>query len=126
MIGLDTNVVMEVLQRRRRFEAVSMFLTYQAGDESLAVSTLTASHLFYLMGSGKVAAQAVEKQLAHLELFNVLPTDVAWALKHYKRDDFEDALQVAAAIREGCSMFVTLDTKLAKKYKKHLNIALIQ
>jgi predicted nucleic acid-binding protein len=45
---------------------------------------------------------------------------------NFKGDDFEDALQVACAIREGCNNLVTLDGSLSKKYAQYIAIDLIR
>ena len=50
------------------------------------------------------------------ELFALLYEDYKWALANETRKDFEDALQLAVAIRSGCETFVTLDTKIDKVY----------
>jgi predicted nucleic acid-binding protein len=42
--------------------------------------------------------------------------DFAWAFDNARDDDFEDALQLAVAIRTGCDTFVTFDKQLAKNY----------
>jgi predicted nucleic acid-binding protein len=44
--------------------------------------------------------------------------DYRWAVDNEQGRDFEDALQVAMAIRTGCSSFITLDANLAKRYAK--------
>ncbi|MGH7158284.1 MAG: hypothetical protein ACREGD_04430 [Candidatus Saccharimonadales bacterium] len=56
----------------------------------------------------------------------VLPEDGHAAFKRLEGNDFEDALQVACAVREGCKRFVTLDGGLAKKYKPDIKIDLLR
>lgn len=46
----------------------------------------------------------------------LLPEDVAWAYENIRDEDFEDALQLAVAVRTGCETFVTFDKHLAKTY----------
>ena len=50
------------------------------------------------------------------KLLTLIPEDYEWALVNEKKKDFEDALQMAVAIRAGCEAFVTLDSDLAKAY----------
>jgi predicted nucleic acid-binding protein len=126
MIILDANVVLEILERRPAFSAVQSVIASYGAGLPIAISTLTVSHIFYLAERDKIPTQETEELIAQYEVIDVIANDVAWALKRYRQKDFEDALQVAAAIRRGCTNFVTLDAGLAKKYRKHLNIALIQ
>ena len=66
----------------------------------------------------------VELLLGTFSWLPVLETDVAWARSRYQGKDFEDALQIACALREGCTKFVTLDQKLATKFSGPLSIDL--
>ncbi len=127
MIALDTNVLMEILEERPHLNAVMTVMTAVRNNKSapLAISTLTVSHLFYLAERRNVPLLRVEALLESFCLLAVQPLDVAWALARYRQNDFEDALQVAAAIREGCTGFMTLDKELAEKYRSYLSIELI-
>ena len=63
-----------------------------------------------------------------LKLFVWLPlteSDADLAFEYFSDDGYEDALQIAVAIREGCSAFVTLDKSLAEKYAKVIPIDLL-
>lgn len=126
MIILDTNVLLEILEGRRGLEAAQAVIASHSPSTPIGVSTLTISHVFYMAERHKLPFARVEALLANYEVIDVIANDIAWALKRYKQKDFEDALQVAAAIREGCTSFITLDAGLAKKYRKHLSVALIQ
>lgn len=127
MIVLDANVVMEILDQRRQYQAVLKALAaHRHQNAPAALSTLTVSHVFYLAEKAHIPLDQAEALLASYKTFGVLPEDVAWALDHYKQDDFEDALQVAAALREGCTSFMTLDQSLAEKHRRYLPIELIR
>jgi predicted nucleic acid-binding protein len=126
MIAVDANVILEILEERRLYDAAVMALERFGGtDVDLAVSTLTVSHVFYLAERHKLPMNRAEAVISKYKIFDVLKEDVRWALRYYKGKDFEDALQVAAALREKCSAFLTLDAGLAKKYAKYLNIELV-
>lgn len=125
MILLDTNIVMEILEKRSRFDAVLHTLQRYAQEES-AVTTLTLSTVFYLFEKNKQALPVIEKHLRSHRIISVTAEDAGWAFDHYQHDDFEDALQVAAAIRSGCSHLITLDGPLSKKYAEHLTIELVR
>jgi len=124
MIILDTNIVVEILEKRSRLSAVLEYLK-QNQHEIIAISTLTLSNVFYLLESHKTDVSVVEPLLRSYKIVSVTAEDANWAFAHYKGKDFEDALQVASACREACGSFVTIDKQLAKKYDKFLPIQLI-
>jgi len=124
MIVIDTNIVVEILEKRSKLLAVLDYLK-QNQDEEVAISTLTLSNVFYLLESHKVDVSIAEPLLQSYKIISVMAEDADWAFTHYKGIDFEDALQVAAALRETCVAFVTIDKKLAKKYDAFLPVELI-
>ncbi len=124
MIILDTNIVLEMLEKRSHLSLVKQALnTYH--NSTIAVSTLTLSNVFYILDRNKSALDISEKLLKTYQIVGVTAEDADWAFAHYRGNDFEDALHVASAIREQCELFMTLDVALAKKYSKFLNILLI-
>jgi predicted nucleic acid-binding protein len=125
VIVLDSNILLEILERRRHYDAVIEALTALGAGELLAITTLTVSNVFYIAEKDKIGFSNIEKMIQIYRHLGVTGADVAWALAHYKGRDFEDALQVASAIREKCTAFMTLDSALAKKYGKFLEVQLI-
>ena len=126
MVVADTNIVLELLERRKRFNEVKLLLSnYQKQGHSVAVSSLTVSNVFYIAEAHKLSMNSVEKLIKSFEVHDVGQEDVSWAAGHYHGQDFEDALQVASSIRHKCQSFLTLDKSLAKKYQDHLSIDLI-
>lgn len=124
MIILDTNIVLEILEKRDRYHATIRALNRYKREKN-AVTTLTLSNVFYMTERHKSAFMTAEKLLKTYKIVGVTPQDAEWAFGHYKGKDFEDALQVAAALREKCTVFLTIDSSLAKKYGKYLAIDLI-
>lgn len=124
MIVVDTNIVVEILEKRSKLLAVLDYLK-QNQDVEIAISTLTLSNVFYLLESHKVDVSAVEPLLRSYKIISVTAEDADWAFTHYRGADFEDALQVSAARREACTAFITIDKKLAKKYDAFLPVKLI-
>lgn len=123
MIFVDANVLLEVIQKRR-YSAVCESLL--SNNEDKAISTLTLDLVMYFIERDKLSWEPVK---AFLESFNWLPivdADAQWAFINFKGDDFEDALQVSCAIREGCSSFATLDGSLSKKHAKDIEIQLLR
>ncbi len=122
MTCVDANVLLEVIQKRVRAEVCSQFLS---NAEEKAISTLTLDLVMYFVERDKLPWEPVKD---FLESFNWLPivdADAQWAFTNFKGDDFEDALQVACAVREGCNSFATLDEPLSKKYGQAITINLI-
>lgn len=124
MIVVDTNIVVEILEKRSKLPAVLDYLKHNQ-DEEVAISTLTLSNVFYLLESHEVDVSIVEPLLQSYKIISVTAEDADWAFTHYRGVDFEDALQVAAARREACTAFVTIDKKLVKKYDAFLPVKLI-
>lgn len=127
MIAVDANIIMELLENRRYVQPVRDALrNFAKTGEIAGVSALSVSNVFYLAESHKLTLKDVEKVIRSFKVFDVVSADVDWAFAHYKGKDFEDALQVASALREDCTVFLTLDTALAKKYSKFLKIQLVE
>ena len=127
MICFDANVILEVVLERERAEGCRGRIEKAKADQGEnAISTLTFSHVMYYAEARKLNLKNVELLLGTFSWLPVLETDVAWARSRYQGKDFEDALQIACALREGCTKFVTLDQKLAKKYAGQLSIELIR
>jgi predicted nucleic acid-binding protein len=124
MIVLDANILLELIEERAHFQAVTKFLANYA-DTKLAATTLSISHAFYMAESHHVAAAEVEQVVKRCTFLDVIAADAEWALKHYGGKDFEDALQVAATRRARATTFVTLDQPLAQKYPRFIPIELI-
>jgi predicted nucleic acid-binding protein len=126
MIMLDTNVIMEILEKRARLENTLSVIGALQPQGDLAITTLTLSNIFYLYRKRSDAFPVLEKQLKAYKIINVTDQDAAWAFDHYEEQDYEDALQIGAALRENCSAFLTLDTALAEQYGKYLTVTLIR
>ena len=123
MLFVDVNVLLEVIQKRARLKVCEQFLS---NNKNKAISTLTLDLIMYFIERDKLAWEPVK---AFLESFSWLPitdADAQWAFMNFKGNDFEDAMQVACAFREGCSGFVTLDEQLSKKYEQTMMINLIR
>ncbi len=125
MVVLDANVVLEILEKRARLDAVLAAIKQYENQYTLAVTTLSLSNVFYVLEKNKYDPGIAERLLKTYRFLPVESEDAIWAFEHYQGVDFEDALQVAAAVREGCGVFMTLDKVLARKYRKFLNIQLI-
>jgi predicted nucleic acid-binding protein len=123
MIFIDANVLIEVILKRVRSKACEQLLI---NDKNKAISTLTLDLVMYFVERDKLEWEPVKIFLESFSWLPVTDSDAQWAFTNFKGDDFEDALQVACAIREGCTRFATLDGPLSKKYTKNIAIDLIR
>lgn len=123
MIFVDANVILEVIQKRTRAKECEQFLR---NDKNKAISVLTLDLVMYFIERDKLPWEPVKNFLESFSWLPIIDADAQWAFMNFKGDDFEDALQISCATREGCSSFVTLDTALSEKYKKTMTVELIR
>jgi predicted nucleic acid-binding protein len=113
MIFVDANVVLEVIEKRPHANTCEQLLR---STEEKAISLLTLDLVMYFVEKDKIAWEPVKTFLEGFVWLPITDADAQWAFSNFKGDDFEDALQVSCAKREGCNKFATLDKGLAKKY----------
>lgn len=112
-VYLDANVVLEVIFQRGKEKVARSIIEETQG--ALCVSALTA-HLVTHFGSKVYDFSALKDFLARFSIFPLNASSFDWAFVNVQRNDFEDALQVAVAIQNGCTDFYTFDEKLARDY----------
>jgi predicted nucleic acid-binding protein len=125
MIFLDANILLEItLKDRPHYPQVKKFL--ETSNDATAISMLTA-HLVMHFGRKEQSDDLfLLGVIAENKLISLSPEDYMWAITNEQGKDFEDALQMAMAIRAGCESFVTLDASLAKKYAgSQINIIIL-
>ena len=123
MICFDANVLIEIIVDRKNALVCRDYI--DAAKDDMCTTMLSVDLVMYYAESNKLAIQPIEQ---FLRLFTWLPmtdSDADWAFKNFGGIDFEDALQIACAVREGSKKFATLDKKLAKKYASTLPIDLL-
>jgi predicted nucleic acid-binding protein len=117
MIFLDANIILEiVLKDRPHFEQAQKFL--ETVDDDTAISMLSAHLIMHFGRKEQIDDALLENVIGENELLSIAPEDYVWAVLNEQGRDFEDALQIATAIRSGCDTFVTFDVSLAKAYSK--------
>ena len=115
MVFLDTNILLEIiLKNRSKCSQVENFL--QTLTEYTAISMLSVHLIMYFGRKEQVSDDFLESIIKENTIFPISPEDYNWALSNEKGKDFEDALQIAVAIRSGSRTFVTLDRALVKSY----------
>ena len=115
-ILIDTNVILDILQKRDPFFADSYRALRKAieSDVECLISATAATDIFYMLrkafGSAKQAREQME-QLAQIVTFaDVQGMDIHTALMR-DMPDFEDAVVDAVAERNGASCILTRNIK---------------
>ena len=115
-ILIDTNVILDILQKREPFFADSYRALRKAieSDSECLLSASAATDIFYMLrkalGSAQQAKEQIE-QLAQLVSFaDVQGMDIHTALMR-EMPDFEDAVVDAVAERTGASYILTRNIK---------------
>lgn len=99
---------------------------FRQAHSQTAASLLSFHFVMYYAEKAKISGSTIKRVSNRLIWLPLTEDDMQWAFEHYDGKDYEDALQIAIALREGCREFVTIDKKLAKKYGDQLKITLIQ
>lgn len=108
---LDTNVILDVALKREPFVAASSATLRKCEADGIEkfVAWHSLSNLFYILGKDRGAGSAIEF-LEWLVTIARVPTvghpDAVEALR-FGMTDFEDALQLSAAIACGASVLIT-------------------
>jgi predicted nucleic acid-binding protein len=123
MICLDANIVLELLLNRKQAQACQEYIA--STDDEIAITVLSISISMYYAEGKRLDLLEVERLLRDFVWLGAVEADVAWAFQYFAGKDFEDALQLAVASREGCQSFITLDKALAKKYTSIVPIELL-
>lgn len=108
---IDLNVILDVLQRREPFYAMSarVLACAETGIVEGWVAAHSVTTLFYLLAKYQSADQArvtLSELLSFLSVAAVDQAVIEQALKLPYRD-FEDAVQMMAAVRTGAEYLVT-------------------
>lgn len=115
-ILIDTNVILDILQKREPFFADSYRVLREVieSDTECLISASSATNIFYMLRKSLGSAQAAKdqlEQLAQLVTFaDVQGMDIHTALMR-AMPDFEDAVVDAVAERSGASYIVTRNIK---------------
>ena len=115
-ILIDTNIILDILQKREPFFTDSYRVLRGAieSDTECLISASSATDIFYILRKSLGSAQAAKdqlEQLAQLVTFaDVQGMDIHTALMQ-AMPDFEDAVVDAVAERSGASYIVTRNIK---------------
>ena len=116
MVLLDANVLLELLlPNRSQSKKVIEYMRHSA--ETHAISMLTVHLAFYFGRKGNKTIAYICQFLEGFIILDLTDADYQIALETLRGEDIEDALQLATAIRTGCSGILTLDHDFAKRYE---------
>ncbi|HEY1645233.1 MAG TPA: PIN domain-containing protein [Candidatus Saccharimonadales bacterium] len=119
-VFLDANIVLEiVLERQNQQLAKDLLSKY---SDNLNISSLTA-HLITYFGQKRVDLPVLRRFLEDYIVLSLDSVDFEWAFNNIRNNDFEDALQLSVAIRNGCNSFITFDKPLVDTYANLKNIS---
>lgn len=119
-IFLDANILLEIILERQNQQLAKELLSQYSED--LNISSLTA-HLITYFGQKRVELTILRQFLEDYTILSLGIKDFEWAFNNIRNDDFEDALQLGVAIRNGCNSFITLDKLLVDTYCSLKNIS---
>jgi predicted nucleic acid-binding protein len=123
MICFDANVLIEVILERKNAAVCRQYM--QTANEDMAITMLSLDLVMYYAEKHKLDLSSTEQFVRLFLWLPIAEDDAESAFRLYAGDDYEDALQVSCAQREGCTSFVTLDRGLAKKYSAKLQVDLL-
>lgn len=115
-ILIDTNVILDIIQKREPFFADSYYALCKAieSDTECLISASAATDIFYMLRKAFQSAQKAKnriEQLSQIVTFaDVQGVDIHTALMR-PMPDFEDAVVDTAAERNGASYILTRNIK---------------
>lgn len=124
VVCLDANALADLYLRRPRFEKLSQVLTKINGQ--LATSVLSVELCSYIARKEKgLGLVQLQDFVTGIDILSVTNSTLSMAFRIAQDEDLEDALQIACALENDVSIFITGDVKLAKRYGHLLKIQLI-
>ena len=117
-IFVDTNIVIDLLAKRQEYETTAeMFSLGDRGELTIIVSSLTFSHLQYILR--KILKEKTLPALRDLELIVTIASVGEKVIKLALNDDdfkdFEDAIQYYSAIESESDIIITRNLNDFKK-----------
>jgi len=121
-ILIDTNIVIDLLARRKEFytEAAELFSLSDKKELKLAISSLTFANTNYVLSKQKSPKEAREILRKFKVLVEIIPLDdkiIELALSSNEFPDFEDGLQYYSALENQIDIILTRNKKDFKNSK---------
>ena len=121
-ILIDTNIVIDLLAKRKDFyiDAADLFSQADKKELNLTISSLTFANTNYILTklkSAKEAREILRKFKVLVELLNLDDKITELALSDVSFPDFEDGLQYYSAIENDVDVIITRNKKDFKNSK---------
>ena len=121
-ILIDTNIVIDLLSKRKDFydDAANLFSQADKRELNLTISSLTFANTNYILSkvkSPKEARAILRRFKVLVELLNLDDKITELALSDENFPDFEDGLQYYSAIENGVDIIITRNKKDFKHSK---------
>ena len=112
---IDTNVLLEVLVRRKPFwdDSAAVWALCETGKIEGIVSSLSLPNVFYVICRAADVKTARRAIVILRDIFTIVPLDAQLINQAIDAggDDFEDAIQFFSALRAGVSVLITRNTR---------------
>jgi predicted nucleic acid-binding protein len=115
-ILIDTNVILDILEKREPFfqDSFAVFQQAVVSRHKTLFSASSVKDVFYLVerhtGSVETAKAAVTQLLALVHICDTTADDITTA-RTFPMTDFEDAILAATGMRENADCIITRNTK---------------
>ena len=121
-ILIDTNIVIDLLAKRKEFyvEAAELFSQADRKELTLMISSLTFTNTNYILSkqkSPKEAREVLRKFKVLVKILNLDDKIVELALSDHKFPDFEDGLQYYLALENNVNIILSRNKKDFKNSK---------
>ena len=118
MVFLDSNILLEVILkgRTKRSQVKEYLESISKSDDFSSISMLTVHLIMHFGRKEQIDDGLLQAVINENELLALSNEDYDWALANERDKDFEDALQLAVAMRAECDIFVSLDKRLTRDY----------
>ena len=112
-VFLDTNILLDLVQRRQHLNEAATILQYAyEGKIEVAASALSFANIAYILRKlpQELFYQLMSRLSEDISMLPLTPTDMRNAIGHPVKD-FEDMLQYQCALAAGCDVIVTNNKK---------------
>ena len=111
IIFFDTNILLDVLLRRKPYDAAALQLWFLAETDAVdsAVAAISFNNVYYVARQVADRNKAIESVRLIRGVFEIIPVDerILDQAMNSKISDFEDAIQYFCAVRAGADYLVT-------------------
>ena len=122
-IYCDINIVLNLILDRENAHRIEKYMLDT--DAIWCISAASLPTLWYILEKQDLATQETVDHLSHYTLLDSTSEDSDFAYTIWQYKEFEDALHIATAIHNGCTIFLTRDTALGTKYSNYIEMKVV-